>query len=328
MMKAAVYDRYGPADVLRVESIEKPEPKDGELLVEVHASAVTTADWRIRASAFPGYAWLPGRLMFGVFAPRNKVLGTDFAGKVAAVGTGVSDFGVGDEIFGFSGKGGHAEFLTVSANGAVARKPAILDFGEAAAVPFGAMAALVFLRDFAKVQPGQKVLINGASGGVGVFAVQLAKHFGAQVTGVCSSGNKKLVKSLGARDVIDYTRQDFAQSGRQWDVVLDTVGKTSFSQCRTALTPEGRYVPLEFGFREFIQALATSASKGQRVLVGVSGDKKADLEFIASLLQSGKLKPVIDKRYPLRKIADAHRRVESRHKTGSVVITVAPGRPS
>lgn len=321
-MKAAIYDRYGPAEVLRVEQIGKPEPKDGELLVEVHASAVTTADWRIRASAFPGYAWLPGRLMFGLFAPRNKVLGTDFAGKVAAVGTGVSDFAVGDEVFGFSGKGGHAEFLTVSASGAVTRKPKKLEFGEAAAVPFGAMAALVFPRDFAKVQPGQKVLINGASGGVGVFAVQLAKQFGAEVTGVCSTGNAKLVKSLGAKDVIDYTARDFAQSGRQWDVILDTVGKTSFSHCRTALTPEGRYVPLEFGFREIVQALATSMSKGQKVLVGVSGDKKEDLEFIAGLLQTGKLKPVIDKRYPLKKIADAHRRVESRHKTGSVVINI------
>lgn len=320
-MKAAVYDRYGPADVLRIEKIAKPEPKDGELLVEVHASAVTTADWRIRASAFPGYAWLPGRLMFGLFRPRNRVLGTDFAGKVAAMGPNVTGFAIGDEVFGFSGKGGHAEFLTLAADGAIAAKPKKLDFAEAAAVPFGAMSALVFLRDFAKVQPGQKVLVNGASGGVGVFAVQLAKHFGAEVTGVCSTGNIKLVKSLGAKHVIDYTKEDFAGTGMQWDVILDTVGKTSFSQCRTALTPEGRYVPLEFGFREIVQALATSMSKGQRVLVGVSGDTKEDIEFIAGLLQAGKLKPVIDRRYPLKKIADAHRRVESRHKTGSVIVT-------
>lgn len=324
-MKAAVYDRYGPADMVRVEEIEQPRPGRGEVLVKVHASAVSTADWRIRASAFPAYAWLPGRAMFGLFKPRNRVLGTDFAGTVTALGDAVSGYDIGDALFGFCGKGGHAEYLAVSADGAIAKKPGKLGFDEAAAVPFGALAALVFLRDFARVQPGQQVLINGASGGVGVFAVQLAKHFGAQVTGICSAGNAKLVRALGAKDVIDYRKQDFAQTGRQWDVILDTVGKTSFSHCRSALTPQGRYVPLEFGFREIVQALATSMGNGQKVLVGVSGDSKEDMEFVAELLKKGKLKPVIDKRYPLRKIADAHRRVESRHKTGSVIVTLGSG---
>ena len=321
-MKAAIYDNYGDPGVLRIGEVDRPEPGPEEVLVQVFASPVTTADWRLRAAAFPGVLWLPGRLMVGLFRPRKKVLGAAFAGRVVAVGEAVSGFRMGDRVFGFSGDGAHAEYLAMPAAGPIAKMPTNLSYEEAAAVPFAALAALVFLRDYGKVGPGQKVLVAGASGGVGVFAVQLARHFGAEVTGIASSGNLELVRSLGADTVIDYTKEDYAARGDTYDVVLDTAGTTGFAKARRVLKPGGIFIPLEFGLREMIQAATSRLGSGPSVAIGVSGDSKADLETLKALLEKGTIRPVVDSRYRLDEIAAAHRRVEGRHKTGEVVITL------
>ncbi|MCB1487906.1 MAG: NAD(P)-dependent alcohol dehydrogenase [Bauldia sp.] len=326
-MKAAVYKRYGSPDVIAVTDVARPEVSDNQVLVEVRAATVTTADWRMRASAFPGIMWLPGRLMVGLFAPKKQVLGAEFSGRVAAVGEKVARFRVGDEVFGFAGDGAHAEYLAIDENAAIALKPRSLSHEEAAAVPFGGLAALVFLRDFAKVKPGKKVLVAGASGGVGVFAVQLARHLGAEVTAVTSTRNVELVRSLGADPVVDYAREDFTRAGPIYDVIIDTAGTTAFPRAKAALAPKGVYVPLEFGFAEILCAVATAITGGRKVVIGINGDGREDLEYLAGLLESGELRPVVDSRYPLGRIADAHRRVESRHKTGSVVVTVDPPEP-
>lgn len=320
-MKAAYYTEYGSPEVVAVRDIECPKIADTEILVKVGAASVTTADWRLRASAYPAYAWLAGRLMFGLFAPKNNVLGSDFAGRIAVIGNEVTRFKVGDEVFGASGNGAHAEFLKISEDGPVHLKPAGLDDMQAAAVPFGALSALVFLRDFAKIRPGQKVLIIGASGGVGVYAVQIARHFGAEVTGMCSTANLDLVRSLGADHVIDYTTKDFAKSGETYDLIVDTISKTSFAHCKPALTPNGIFLPIEFTMREIVQSLTTKLAGSKRVVVGISGDRLEDLTIIRDLLDAGVLRPVIDSQYPLSSIPEAHRRVESRHKTGSVIVT-------
>jgi NADPH:quinone reductase-like Zn-dependent oxidoreductase len=322
-MRAAYYEKYGSADVVSVREIKRPEPADNEVLVQVYASSVTTADWRFRASAFPAYAWLIGRMMAGLFKPRQNVLGSEFSGRVVARGKDVTRFKLGDEVFGLSmAFGAHAEYLAVSDDAAIVRKPANAGYDEAAGVPFGAMSALVFLRDFAKVRKGEKVLIVGASGGVGVHAVQLAKHFGAEVTAVASTGKLELVRSLGADHVIDYRKDDFTRSGQSWDVILDPVGRTSFRKARRVLRPGGRHVFLEFGSTEILQSLVTSMIGNRKVVIGISGDKREDLEQIAALMASGRLRGVIDGHYPLERIADAHARVETRHKTGSVIVTV------
>jgi NADPH:quinone reductase-like Zn-dependent oxidoreductase len=322
-MKAVVYERYGSPDVLELRDVEAPAPVDGEVLVRVAATTVTTADWRLRASAFPGVTWLPGRVMVGLFRPKKGVLGGDFAGEVQAAGPGATRFEPGDRVFGFCGTGAHAELVAVSESAAIAATPENLGDEEAAAVPFGALAALVFLRDFARLRSGQRLLVVGASGGVGSYAVQLGRHFGAEVDGVCGPTSLDLVRSLGAGHVFDYTREDFTRSGRTYDVILDTVGATSFGRCKASLTERGVFVPLNFGLREAVQALATSIGRGRRVLIGVNGDKREDLELIAELLRDGRIRPVIDRSYPLDAIAEAHRHVEGRHRLGSVVVAVA-----
>ncbi len=321
-MKAAIYEKYGPADVVEIREIERPAIGEKDVLVEVAATTVTTGDWRLRASAFPGVFLLVGRLMFGLFRPRNRVLGMEFAGKVVSAGPGVTRFAVGDEVFGFASRGAHAEYLAISEDAAIARKPANIGFAEAAATPFGAISALVFLRDFAGIRPGQKVLVLGASGGVGVHVVQLAKHFGAEVTGVTSTTNLDLVRSLGADHVIDYRKEDYTAGSEAYDLIFDTAGTTTFAQAKRVLKPTGIFLPLEFSPREIMQALLTTMSKGKRVVIGVNDDGREDLDFIGGLLACGAIRPVIDGAYSLEQIADAYRRVESRHKTGSVVVTL------
>ncbi len=318
-MKAAVYERYGGPEVVAIREVPRPEPGEGEILVRVHAASVTTADWRLRASAFPGVLWLPGRLMVGLFAPKRPILGRDFAGVVERAGTGVTGFREGDRVFGVSGHGAHAEFVTVAETAAVLATPAGLDDAEAAALPFGALAALVFLRDYAKVRPGQAVLVVGATGGVGAYAVQIAAALGAEVTGVASTGNLELVRSLGAMHALDYALQPPA--ARDYDVILDTVGATTFSSETGRLREGGVYVPLNFGLREGWQALTTRRA-ARRVAIGVSGDSRADLEAVAGMVTEELLRPVVDRTYPLERIADAYRDVETRHRRGCVVVTM------
>ncbi|MCI5077843.1 NAD(P)-dependent alcohol dehydrogenase [Oricola sp.] len=321
-MKAAVYDRYGPADVLTIRDIARPEPAADEILVQVFAAAVTTADWRLRASAFPGVMWLPGRLMLGLRAPRNKVLGVAFAGRVIARGDNVTRYALGDAVFGFSGAGAHAQYLTVKADGPVALKPKSITYEEAAAVPFGGASALVFLRDFAEVKPGEAVLVNGASGGVGAYSVQLARHLGANVTGVAGADNLDLVRSLGADDVVDYSKQTITELHSRFDVVLDTVGKLTYATAKRVLKPGGRYVPLEFSGREMIEALLAKLTGGPKMILNVSGDSREDMQCLADLMEKGELRAVVDSQYPLEQIAEAHRRVETRHARGAVVVTM------
>jgi NADPH:quinone reductase-like Zn-dependent oxidoreductase len=321
-MKAAVYERYGGPEVVAVREVPRPEAGAGEILVRVNAASVTTADWRMRASAFPGVLWLPGRLMVGLRRPRRTVLGRDFAGVVVRVGAGVAGFRAGDRVFGVSGHGAHAEFVAVPAAGAVLATPARLEDAEAAALPFGALAALVFLRDYARVQAGQAVLVVGATGGVGAYAVQIAAALGAEVTGVASAANLDLVRGLGAAHALDYGLPPPA--GREYDVIFDTVGATTFGGEAGRLREGGVYVPLNFGLREGLQALTTRRA-ARRVTIGVSGDSRADLEAVAGMVAAGRLRPVVDREYPLERIADAYRDVETRHRRGCVVVTVGEG---
>jgi NADPH:quinone reductase-like Zn-dependent oxidoreductase len=324
-MQACVYEQYGPAETVRLGEVATPIPKAHEVLVRVRASAVTTADWRFRASAFPTGFWLAGRLMVGLARPRNPVLGMDFAGVVEAVGQRVTRFRAGDAIFGSTHpmrRGAHAEYLTVAESGAVLHKPGFLSDAEAAAVPFGANCALAFLRDVVPLRAGQRVLIVGASGGVGVWAVQLARHFGAEVTGVCSTRNLELVRSLGAARVIDYTSESFTSDGATYDVIFDTVGVTRFADCRGSLAEHGVYLPLNLGLPEIVQALMTPRRTGKRVKFAVSENTREALESIVRLIEAGSVKPIIDCVYPNAQIAEAHRHVESRHKRGSVIVAL------
>ena len=326
-MKAITYTQYGSPDVLHLKEVEKPAPKDNEILIRVCVATVTAGDVNMRGFTFvpPGFGLLP-RLMFGLRQPKKSILGTELAGEVEAVGKDVTLFKKGDPVFGIGSQvlGAYAEYACRPETGALAIKPSSLTYEEAAALPFGAGTALYFLRDVAKIQRGQKALVNGASGGVGVYAVQLAKYYGAEVTGVCSTANLELVKSLGADKVIDYTRQDFTQNGETYDIIVDSVaGRTSFARCKNSLAPKGLYLAVAGGLKEMIQMLWTSITGGKKVLAGTPPERKAELNFIRELVEAGKIKPVIDRRYPLEQMAEAHLYVDQGHKKGSVVITIA-----
>lgn len=323
-MKAVTCRRYGSPEILRVEDVQKPTPKADEVLVAVHSTSVTSGDARMRAFKGAGIFWLPMRLIFGVFRPRNPLTGMEFSGHVAEVGEGVSTLRVGDAVFGMKIGGANAEYVAVRETAAIALKPEMLGFQEAAVVPFGGLSAMTFLRDFAKLKSGERILVHGASGAVGVFAVQIAKHMGATVTGVCSTANVDMVRSLGADEVIDYTSTDFTRASKAYDVILDTVGGTSFSRSKRVLAPNGRHVFLVQDWPQLLQALWTSMRPGKRVICGVSsGDSKADLIEIARLIDAGIVKPVVDRSFELDTIVDAHRYVETGRKRGGVVVSVA-----
>ena len=321
-MKAIVAVKYGSAEVLQLKEVEKPTPKDNEILVRVHESIVTPADIAFR-KAEPFIVRFFGGLMRPKFIP-----GVELGGVIETVGRDVKLFKEGDQVFGASGTtyGAHAEYKCLPEKGVVAIKPANMSFGEAAAVCDGGLTALTFLRDKARIQSGQKVLINGASGSVGSFAIQLAKYFGAEVTGVCGSANVELVKSLGADRVIDYTKEDFTKTGQAYDIIFDAVGKSSFSRCRRSLTPKGIYLTTVPTLGILFQMLWTSMVGGKKAIFTAAGlnQTKENLLFLTGLIEAGKLKSIIDRRYPLEQIAEAHRYVEEGHKKGNVVITLEP----
>ena len=322
-MKAAVCTKYGSPETLQIKDVEKPSHKDNELLVQVYTTAVTSGDARIRGFNIPFGFRLITRLIFGIFKPRKQVLGVVFSGIVEAKGKDVTQFKEGDEVFGANNNfGSHAEYLIIAEGEAISLKPSNIGYDEAAAAPFGALTSLKFLRDFGKIKSGQKVLINGASGALGVFAVQLAKYFGAEVTGVCSTSNLGLVKSLGADKVIDYTTTDFTKNGETYDIIYDTVGKISFSRCKKSLNQKGRLLLAVAGISQYFQMLFTSISGSKKIVAGVAIFNKKDLNIIKELLESGEIKSVIGRRFPLENIVGAHSYVDTGHKVGSAVITL------
>lgn len=325
-MKAIVYERYGPPDVLRLKEVEKPVPKSHEVLIRIHATTVTSGDCRVRSLNVPiGFGFL-SRLVFGVTRPRQPILGTELAGEVESVGKDVGRFKVGDPVFAFGGIGMrcYAEWKCMSEDGALAIKPPNLTFEEAAALSFGGTTALDFFRR-AKLRKGESVLINGASGGVGTAAVQLAKHFGAEVTGVCSAANLDLVRSLGAVHVIDYTKEDFTRNGKTYDVIVDTVGTAPFSRCKASLKENGRLLLVLAGLPDMLPIPWVLLTSSKRIFAAPAAERPEDVRFLAELAAAGELRPVIDRRYPFEEIAQAHRYVDTGRKKGNVVITLRPG---
>jgi NADPH:quinone reductase-like Zn-dependent oxidoreductase len=324
-MKAIVYERYGPPEVLELAEVEKPTPEDDELLIKVHATTVQTGDWRARSLELPPGFGFMGRLVFGISKPRKPILGTELAGQVEAIGKNVTKFNVGDQVFAFPGAslGCHAEYRCIRESGPVLPKPANLSHGEAAALSFGGATALDFFRR-GKLVSGEKVLVNGASGAVGTAAVQLAKHFGAHVTGVCSGANADLVRSLGAEHVVDYTKEDFTKNGEKYDVIVDTVGTAPFSRSKGSLTENGRLLAVLGGFGDLLRAPWVNLTSKMKVVAGPGSEKVEDLRLLAKLAEAGEYKPVIDQRYALEQFREAHRRVDSGHKRGNVVIAFSP----
>lgn len=319
-MKAIVWTQYGPPDVLQLQEVAKPVPKENELLIRVHATTVTAAESMMRRGE---PRW--GRLILGLTKPRKRfrIPGTELAGEVTAVGEGVKRFKEGDQVYGFTGfrLGAYAEYTCMAENGSLALKPVNKSYEEAATAVDGATTALFFLRDKAHIQPGEKVLVIGASGSIGTYAVQLARYFGAEVTGVCSTKNIELVKSLGADQVIDYTKEDFANNQDAYDIIFDTVGKSSFAHCKRALKRNGRYLPTT-GLNNNFLALWTAVTGNKKVISGMSVNKNEALVFIKTLIEAEKLKIIIDRTYPMAQIAEAHRYVDTGRKTGNVAISV------
>ena len=331
-MKAIVQDRYGLPDVLELRDVDKPTVGDQDVLLRVRAASVNPYDWHIM-TGIPYIARIVGRTMgFGLLGPLNEVRGWDVAGHVEAVGDGVRDLQPGDEVFGWCGEdGAFAEYVSVPED-AVARKPAKLTMEEAASVPLAGFTALQALRDHGEVQPGQKVLINGASGGVGTFAVQIATSSGAEVTGVCSTRNVEMVRSIGADHVVDYTRDDFADGSERYDVLVDSAASRSLSDCMRALTPEGAYVNFGYpggrwvgGFGRSLKMGALSPFVSQRMREFVARPTREDLVVLKDLIEAGNVAPVIDRAYPLSETPDALRYVLEGHARGKVVVTVEHG---
>lgn len=322
-MKAVIAGRYGAPEVLKLQEIATPEPQADEVLIRIHATTVTSGDCRVRSARTPLGFGLMMRLVFGIFKPRQPVLGSELAGVIESVGKDVRKFKAGDQVIAFCGvsMGCHAEYKCMPENGAVVLKPACLDFGEAAALCFGGTTALDFLRR-AKLRSGEKVLVIGASGAVGTAAVQLARYFGTDVTGVCSTANVELVSSLGANHVIDYTREDFTQNGETYDVIVDTVGNSSFAQCKASLKEGGRLLLLVASLPEMLRIPWVALASSQRIIAGPAAERTEDVCFLVKLAEAGEFKPVIGRRYPFRQIAEAHRHADTGHKRGNMVITL------
>lgn len=324
-MKAIVQTKYGSPDVLQLQEVEKPAPGDNEVRVRIHATTVTAAHTMMRKGT-P----VIGRVFIGLTKPKHAIPGTEFAGVVDAVGKDVTRFKIGDPVFGATdlAAGCNAEYTCVPEDGVLSTKPTNVSYADAATLLDGTLTSMHFLRDKAHVQPGQQVLINGASGSVGTAAVQIAKYLGAEVTGVCSTQNVELVKSLGADHVIDYTQDDFTQGDQRYDVIFDAVGKSSFGQAKSALTPNGIYLTTVAGLPAMMQTLWTSMGGGKKAMFGAAGLRSAeekidDIALLKELVEAGTITPVVDRCYPLAQVAEAHRYVDTGRKRGNVAITVA-----
>lgn len=323
-MKAAVYRRYGPPEVVRIEEVARPEPKDGEVLIRIEASTVSSGDWRARSLDLPAGFGLFGRPVFGMFGPRKPILGTELSGTIEAVGKAVTRFKVGDAVFASTGfgMGCHAEYRTMREDGPIVRMPAGVSFEEAAAISFGGNTALYYLRDLGKIAAGDEILIIGASGAVGSAAVQLAKHFGAVVTAVTSTPNVERVTGLGADRVIDYTKASFLDDGKRYDFIFDAVGSTEFASCQSAMKENGRLLLSGASLPQILRSKWHAKSGKQQVFAGAAAERVENLQYLRDLVQLGRFRPLIDRSYPLERIVDAHAYVDTGRKRGSVVITM------
>ncbi|MFJ5693854.1 NAD(P)-dependent alcohol dehydrogenase [Arthrobacter sp. NPDC093125] len=323
-MRAAVYRKYGPANVVQVQDVAKPAPAPGEVLIKVHTSTLSAADYRARTLDVPRGLRIPSALSLGIFRPRTPILGMDAAGVIEAVGAAVTTFTPGDEVIAMLGArfGGHAEYVTVPQNGIIATKPRNMSFEQAVTLVFGGLPALGFMKH-ATIKPGDSILINGASGAVGTAAVQLAKHFGADVTGVCSRDKAELVASLGADTVIDYSTHDFTADSRTYDVIMDCAGNASFERVEGLLRPGGALLLVIADLKAVLLARARSRRSGKLVVVSAGKYTAEDLAFLVALAESGAYRAVIDRTYDLPDIVEAHRFVESGRKRGNVVVRVA-----
>lgn len=331
-MKAVVFTQYGPPDVLQLREVEIPTPQANEVRVRVHAAPVNYGDVIVRNFAnipsrefnMPFLMWLPARIQLGYNKPKVTILGGEYAGVVDAVGKNVTRFKPGDEVFGYCGMsmGANAEYLCVAEDGMLALKPTNMSYEEAATIPYGGFTALTLLKRV-NIQPGQKVLVNGASGAIGSHALQLAKYYGAEVTAVCGTPRLEMVKALGADHVMDYTKEDFTRSGKTYDVVFDVLGRGAFARWKQALNPNGRYLLASFKMRHLRQMLLTSKLGSRKVICALSDEDPVHLRFIKELAEAGKLKAIIDRCYPLEQTAEAHRYAESGRKKGNVIITLA-----
>jgi NADPH:quinone reductase-like Zn-dependent oxidoreductase len=337
-MKAIIYKEYGSPAVLHLEEVAKPEPKDNEVLIRNHAATVNFGDLMARnfRAISPSQFnmlfmfWLIAKISFGLNRPKNPILGSEFAGEVEVVGSGVTRFKPGDSVFGYLGEsmGAYAEYFCMPENGVVAIKPTNMTYEEAAVVPYGAIMALNLLRKV-NLQPGQKVLINGASGGIGSAAVQIAKCFGAEVTGVCGTPRLGFVQSLGADHVIDYTAEDFTQNGKTYDLIFDILGKISYGRCKNSLNQTGTLLYASFKMKQLAQMLWTSRSgSGKRVICAIAPGSLEALNSVKELMEAGKIHAIIDRCYPMELAAEAHRYVEEGHRHGNIVITLDPNRKS
>lgn len=323
-MKAIVYNEYGAPEVLQITEVDKPIPKNNEVLVKIMATTVTTADTIMRRGET-----LLSRIVLGVKRPMKKyrILGIEFSGEIESVGKKVKEFKPGDKVYAFRGfgTGCYAEYKCIKESNSISLMPENMSFLEAASVVDGATTALFFLKQKAKIKKGQKVLINGASGSIGVFAIQLAKYFGAEVTGVCSSRNLGLVKELGADHVIDYTKTDFTKTGETYDIIFDTVSKSSYAKCKNSLNYGGKYIVTDMTFMRVMISLLTKLQKKRKLIFAMSVNKKEALKYIKSLIEKGFLKTFVDRKYDLSEISQAHRYVEQGHKRGNVAIVMNEG---
>jgi len=330
-MKAIVSKKYGPPDVLKLSEVEKPVPKDNEVGIRVYATSVKYGDLLARnfKEVSPGkfnmpfLFWFFAKISFGWRNPKISILGSEFAGEIVSIGKDVTSFNQGDQVFGYLGQsmGAYAEYICLAEQGVLAIKPSNLSYQEAAVAPYGAIMALSLLEN-GKIQRGQKLLINGASGGIGSAAVQIAKNYGAEVTGVCGTSRLEFVKSLGADQVIDYTKEDFIQNGETYDLIFDVLGKSSFSQCKNSLSPNGRYLLASFKMGDLFQMLKTKMIGSKKVICAIAPGSVGDLNTVKDLMETGKMKSIIDKSFPLEQAAEAHRYVESGQHKGHVVITI------